>query len=629
MISLLRDSKDLWYFTDSDGSESEHVKYLEDWDLSSLHEKWGLHGDAVLKQKLDMISNHGGSIGYNGKARDRINEWMLKTVKHDLAARNVVFDVGLSAYSSNPLNLFMKGPSSIGKTYITLQSLKPFPDEDKIILGDISPKALVHDYCLSRFVDENGTEIDLIDEAPEKDASPEDKKAWRQRLRNAYFTIDLSHKIIVFLEIPRIEIFQTLRPILSHDRYETTFKITDKTSSGRLQTKTVVIRGWPATIFCTSDRKYIEDLATRSFTVTPETTVKKIKAANQLTALKKSRPWLFAEDEDLRYVSSYVSKIREKMMNGFEVVVPYADALSEIYPSSLGRDMRDFAHIMSLIECNTYLNMFHRPRLKIRDQEYLIATFLDARYIFEMFRHFEETTRTGLSAEPLLFFHVIEEFETPPLYSEAIDRYNERYADTISSWKAYKHAKNLQEIGWLDVEDDDVDKRKKRLRVLKNRESVYDSWNPRLLALFGEKEFKSWFFDAEKYWKQNSLCIKPSFSNEVALSGLEEELLLSTLYEMYFNFQYFSDENEEGEGASNENKPGDNNFQESSTFSGDFSDEFRQWHLREGKTLEENAMEKIVERSGRDEGYAKEFIENEIASGHILRTKMGELVPVA
>ena len=66
------------------------------------------------------------------------------------------------------------------------------------------------------------------------------------------------------------------------------FQFTDKTSSGSLRTKNVVIKGWPATIFCTTVEKYVKDLATRGFTVTPETLIGKYKDANILTGEKIS-----------------------------------------------------------------------------------------------------------------------------------------------------------------------------------------------------------------------------------------------------------------------------------------------------------------------------------------------------
>jgi hypothetical protein len=544
-IPLLQDTQGFWYYTHND-QFSEHFKYYEDIDVYELAEKWNLKGKNAQQlhtQKWELTRLHGGSIGYNGQARDRINEWMNHTIKNDIAARNIVLDVGISAYTSNPLNLILKGPSGIGKTYIALQALKSFPEEDKVILGDLSPKALVHDLGLAKFVDSKGVEISLTN-APDIKSSSEEKRNWRERLKNARYVIDLSMKIIVFLEIPRLETFQILRPLLSHDKYEIEFKITDKTSKGNLSTKTVIIRGWPATIFCTSDRDYIEDLSTRSFTITPQVTKEKLKAANMLTAHKRAQPWLYEEDRELPYMQDYIRRIKKKLIEGFKITIPFAEYLTEIFPSEQGRDMRDFDHILSLIECSTYLHLYHRPILRFNEEEYLIATFLDLQYAIDTFKEIAETTRTGLDAIILQFYHVVETFEEPPLYVEVITKYNELYTPKISSSTIYSYGKQLQEIGWLDIIYDEFDRRKRRLKILKNPEIVSECHIGIFTSLFGEKEFKKWLFDIENYsfYKSKYLAF-PTYMDSKDVN-LEEEERIDFILQMFFPREYFQESTE-------------------------------------------------------------------------------------
>jgi len=69
---------------------------------------------------------------------------MDKTLKCDLTNKELVLDVGVSAYSSNPQNLFMKGPPSTGKTAVTVAVTSYFPEEDVWSLGNMTPKALIH-----------------------------------------------------------------------------------------------------------------------------------------------------------------------------------------------------------------------------------------------------------------------------------------------------------------------------------------------------------------------------------------------------------------------------------------------------------------------------------------------------
>jgi len=90
-----------------------------------------------------------------------------KTVKRDETTKRAVFSTGISAYSQHPMNLFLRGPSSIGKTYNVTQTLKYFPPTGVWMLGGLSPTALVHDYGV--FIDpETGEEVDF-DEAPKKE----------------------------------------------------------------------------------------------------------------------------------------------------------------------------------------------------------------------------------------------------------------------------------------------------------------------------------------------------------------------------------------------------------------------------------------------------------------------------
>jgi hypothetical protein len=197
-----------------------------------------------------------------------------KCVKKDRPTKLSVFFAGESAYLREPIDLFLKGESGIGKTYNVVETLRYFPQEDTWFLGGLSPKALIHDFgvLLSKY----GEPIDLT----EKPVKPKKKqfeteeeyrealkeydeelKAWSEEIRNSYTLIDLSHRILFFLESPEFNTFRMLYPILSHDTERIEYGFTDKTAKGQLRTAKVVIQGWPATIFLSTDRKYMEELA--------------------------------------------------------------------------------------------------------------------------------------------------------------------------------------------------------------------------------------------------------------------------------------------------------------------------------------------------------------------------------
>lgn len=66
----------------------------------------------------------------------------------------------------------------------------------------------------------------------------------RELLKDARKLIDLSHKILVFLDTPRPELFNALMPLLSHDHYEVEYEFADCTNTG-IKTKNNILRGWP------------------------------------------------------------------------------------------------------------------------------------------------------------------------------------------------------------------------------------------------------------------------------------------------------------------------------------------------------------------------------------------------
>jgi hypothetical protein len=148
-------------------------------------------------------------------------------VKNDEAIVAVVTYVYLSRWTHEPLNLFLKGESTIGKTYITKNTIRILgEDKDVWYLGGLSPTALVHDYGVLK--DESGLEIDVLEMPSKRKIRMENPNAgreevdrlyreelasWNQRLRGSYYEVNLEGKLLVFLEPPHIETFNKLRPI--------------------------------------------------------------------------------------------------------------------------------------------------------------------------------------------------------------------------------------------------------------------------------------------------------------------------------------------------------------------------------------------------------------------------------
>lgn len=196
------------------------------------------------KHKKEAIKHGIDCLAFDPEFFKHFIQQISTRVKHDKPTKTLVFLTGLSAFGGNPLNLFLRGKSSIGKTYNVTNTLKYFPDANVWMLGGLSPTALVHDY--GDLIDENGNKVDFMDKpqkrAPRKRKSESEddykqrlqqwkteKESWRERIRKSRYIVDLHKKVIVFLEAPHRETYNKLRPVLSHDKPEISYKFTDKT----------------------------------------------------------------------------------------------------------------------------------------------------------------------------------------------------------------------------------------------------------------------------------------------------------------------------------------------------------------------------------------------------------------
>lgn len=90
---------------------------------------------------------------------DYVMNVVEKTVKHeDILSRQILY-TGLSAYTSDPINLGIIAPTSEGKTYPVTETLRLFPQEDIWKVGSMSPMALFRQKGI--LVDQNNEPLEL------------------------------------------------------------------------------------------------------------------------------------------------------------------------------------------------------------------------------------------------------------------------------------------------------------------------------------------------------------------------------------------------------------------------------------------------------------------------------------
>jgi hypothetical protein len=419
-------------------------------------------------------------------------------VRMESESVRIVFYVCLSAKSENPLNLFLKGESSTGKTWIVTNVVKLFSKHDVWMLGGLSPKALIHQK--GEIVDENGEPIEKPRKVSKKELRENpalrekyemEMEEYRRKMRNSQILIDMTGKILVFLEAPSRETFQMLRPILSHDSKEIMFKFVDK-GQETLSTKTVVIRGWPAMICCAAEVEWIEEMINRSLTISPKISAEKFREAHRVTALRFLNP---IEDRIRQHEVEEAMKTVSKIWTNFKTLIPYGDIIAEIYPVNLPRTMRDFKYFLGLIECHIltspHPSIFH-PILG----EFRIATIADLQEIEKIWQNVYVQTISGLPETALKLYKIIEEIASKgidPTVKEIVKAFVEKHGYTISSRCVRVYAKYLDDYGLVET----VKQNNRNVYYPTNLEGESSAFNftSEVLKRFSENKLESWLFE--------------------------------------------------------------------------------------------------------------------------------------
>ncbi|MFA6587579.1 MAG: toprim domain-containing protein [Patescibacteria group bacterium] len=260
------------------------------------------------------------------------------TIKHDAENKLATFLCELSAYTENAqFNISYNAPSSTGKSYIPLEISNLFPNQDVMKLGNCSPNAFFH---------EQG-EFD-------KDTNT--------------IVVDLSRKIIIFLDQPHADLLERLRSLLSHDEKEMQSKITDKNEKGGNRTKTVIIKGFPSVIFCTAGLRIDEQEATRFLLLSPEVNQEKIHEGISAVIRKEANSesftsWLEADPGRI-LLKERIRAIKLENAKEINIVSP-----ERIEKRFLGdhqflkpRHQRDIKRLLSLIKAFALLNIWWREQ---------------------------------------------------------------------------------------------------------------------------------------------------------------------------------------------------------------------------------------------------------------------------
>jgi DNA primase len=304
------------------------------------------------------------------------------TIKKDEENKLITFLCELSAYTENSqFNISFNAPSSTGKSYIPTEIARLFPEENVIEIGYCSPTAFFHD----------------IGEY--------------QKEKKGYL-VDLSRKILIFLDQPHTQLLERLRPLLSHDKKEINLKITDKTQKFGLKTKNVLLRGYPSVIFCTAGLKIDEQEATRFLLLSPETNQEKIREAIHEKIKKETdadtyQRWL-DDNPERKLLKERIQAIKQENIKEIKIGSP--DKIEEGFFKKnkmlKPRHSRDIGRLISLIKSFALLNLWFRKK----DGSVIIASDDDIGEAFKIWDAISESQELNL---PPYIYHLYQEVILP------------------------------------------------------------------------------------------------------------------------------------------------------------------------------------------------------------------------
>jgi hypothetical protein len=341
--------------------------------------------------------------------------------------------VGLTAYSHNPLSIGIRAPTSEGKTYAVTQSLlKFFSRQDVMILGSLSPKALIRQHGV--LIDENNQPLDgrikqlkksIRECQVNKKVTEEIELQYEldSLLQKAKLLIDLQGKILLFLEPPHPEVWNIIKPILSHDAWEIEHPYVD----ADLKTKNVVTRGWPTCIFCSAkDESRWEvwpEIQSRFLITSPNMSPAKYLESNILTFQKSGLPnfvqqKIVVSDFEIDLAKKCIQYLKHQIKvacptkyiaNEFRplnpIWIPYQQYLAESLPSNKGPNMRTASHICSLLDIIALAKSRFYVDFGIEKQ--IVARPEDLAEVLRISKHMTGSNYAGLPQHKIKFLKEI------------------------------------------------------------------------------------------------------------------------------------------------------------------------------------------------------------------------------
>lgn len=344
------------------------------------------HKNEILEQKIQEIEKTIPEKIDISQFKPMSSQELVKilglTIKKDEENKLITFLCQLSAYTEgSQFNISFNAPSSTGKSYIPTEIARLFPKDDVIEIGYCSPTAFFHD------VGEYNKEL-------------------------KGYVVDLSRKILIFLDQPHTQLLERLRPLLSHDKREINLKITDKSQKFGLRTKNILLRGYPSVIFCTAGLKIDEQEATRFLLLSPETNQEKIREAIYEKIKKEADNDAYQKclgnNPERRLLEERIMAIRQENISEIKIGLP--EQITEWFFKKnkmlKPRHSRDIGRLISFMKSFALLNLWFREK----NGSTIVANEEDIKNAFRIWENISESQELNL---PPYIYHLYQEAILP------------------------------------------------------------------------------------------------------------------------------------------------------------------------------------------------------------------------
>jgi hypothetical protein len=312
-------------------------------------------------------------------------------IKRDLSTTAITFLALLLTYTDrNQVVICYKADSSTGKSYIPLEIVMLFPDQQKDVLklAGASPTSFIHE----------------ANAEPVYEESLDDKGRPVKHLK--LLRVDLERKILIFKDQPDYRLLAKMRSFLSKDEREAIFKITDRTKSGKNRTKTVVLRGYPTVLYCSAKLLGEDQENTRTFILSPEMSQEKLRQAIDLIAEKETDYDLFrrnvVKDPRRQWLCERLAAIKAARIREITLTPEDSGYIKEQFlkrnPYLVPRYTRDFPRLIALAKGHALLNWLHR---KTEKPDVIQANRRDVDIALELYAHIAQANELGIPPQLL------------------------------------------------------------------------------------------------------------------------------------------------------------------------------------------------------------------------------------